>query len=74
MDELIGDIVKRILSTARPNVTVLVTVSLQAAIDACEDTEAPKVELSLMHEQRVVDILLDDESAFSVFPHWPPNY
>ena len=74
MDELIGDIVKRILTAARPNVTVLVTVPFQVAIDACEHTKAPKVELAPMHEQRVVDILLDDEGAFSVFPHWPPNY
>ena len=74
MDELIGNIIKRVLSTARSNVTVLVTVPFQVAIDACEHTKAPKVELAPMHEQRVVDILLDDEGAFSVFPHWTPNY
>mmetsp|Transcript_16202 Transcript_16202/g.21930 ORF Transcript_16202/g.21930 Transcript_16202/m.21930 type:complete len:233 (-) Transcript_16202:1376-2074(-) len=70
----ISDIIKGVFTTARPDVSILVAVPFQTAIDAGKEAEASEVELTLMDQKRVVDILLNDESAITFFPHRSPNY
>ena len=67
VDKLIGDVVQAVLATARSNVPVLVAVPLQAAIDAGQEPEASKIELSLVDQQWVIDVLLNYERPVAVF-------
>ena len=67
VDKLIGDVVQAVLATARSNVPVLVSVALQAAIDAGQEPEASKIELSLVDQQWVIDVLLNYERPVAVF-------
>ena len=69
MDELVGDVVEGILSATRPDVTVLVTVALQAPIDTRQQAEASEVKLALVHQQRIVNILLYNKRSVSIFTH-----
>lgn len=49
MYELVRNIIKSVLAATRANVTVLVTVALQRAINAREKAKAPEVELAFVH-------------------------
>ncbi len=49
MYELVSYIIKSVLAATRSNVTVLVTVALQRAIDARKKAKAPEVELAFVH-------------------------
>ena len=49
MNILISDIVKRVFSTARPNIAILVAVTLEASINASAHSEAAEVKLTLVH-------------------------
>ena len=73
VDELVCHVIKGVLTAARPNVPILVAVALQAPIDARQKAEAAEVELALMNQQRVVNVLLNDEGAV-VLLVWPANY
>lgn len=66
-------IIQRVLATTRPRVTILVAIAFQAAIDAGKHAEAAEIELALVHEERVVDVLLDDESLIALFTHRSSN-
>ena len=72
VDEHVRHVVEGVLATAGPYVAILVAVAFQAAVDAREQAEAAEVKLALVHQQGVVNVLLDDESPVSFFAHWAP--
>ena len=63
VDELVCHVIEGVLSAARSNVPILVAVALQASIDARQQAEAAEVELALVDQQRVVNVLLNDEGT-----------
>ena len=73
MDQLVSHVVEGVLTTTGTDVAVLVAVPFQTAVDAREKAKAPEIELPLVHEERVVDILLNDESSFAIFSCRPPD-
>lgn len=74
MDELIGNIVESILSATGSNIAILITVTLHATIDACKKPKASEIKLSLVYQQGIVNILLNDKCAVSIFLRWTSNY
>ena len=73
MNERVSDVVECVLTTARPDVPVLIAVALKTAIDARAEAKAAEVKLALMHEQRVVNVLLNYKCAVAIFFQGPPN-
>ena len=73
MNERVSDVVECVLTTARPDVPVLIAVALKTAIDARAEAKAAEVKLALMHEQRVVNVLLYYKCAVAIFFQGPPN-
>lgn len=49
MNEMVSDIVEIVLTTAGPNIAILVAVALQTSIDASQHAKASEVEFSLVH-------------------------
>lgn len=72
VDKLVCHVIKGILTAARPNVPILVAVALQAPIDTRQQSEAAKVKLALMNQQRVVNVLLNNKGAVILFA-WPAD-
>ena len=70
---MVCHVVEGVLTTTGADVAVLVAVPFQTAVDAREKAKAPEIELPLVHEERVVDILLNDESSFAIFSCRPPD-
>ena len=60
MNERVRDIVQGELSRARPDIGILVAVPLKGTVDTGQHAKAPEVELPLVHQQRVVNVFLDD--------------
>ena len=50
VDKLVCHVIKGILTTARPNVPILVAVALKAPINARQQAEAAEVKLALMNQ------------------------
>ena len=73
VDKLVRNVVQGVLSTARPYVAILVAVALQIPIDTRQQAKAPKIELSAMHQQRVVYVLLDYEGPLAILLKGPTN-
>lgn len=73
MHKLVANVVERVLSAACSDVAILVAVAFETAIDARQQSEAPEIELASVNEQRVVNILLNDESSVAIFFHGPAN-
>ena len=67
MHGYIRHIVQWVLFTTSANVPILVAVSLETTIDGCQQAEAAEVKLALVDKQRVVDVLLNNEGAVSIF-------
>ena len=60
MHKPIGDILERKLPTTGPEVAIGIPVALQVAIDRAHQCKAPDVELTVLVQQRLLDILLYD--------------
>ena len=60
MDVTVRDILKSKLSAAGPEISIAVPVSLQVSIDGAHQGEAADVELSILIEERLLDVLLYD--------------
>ena len=67
MHHLVRYIVKVVLSTTCSNISILVTIALEATIDTSKQAKTSEVELSLVHEQRIVYVLLDYKSSITFF-------
>ena len=50
VDEWVWHVIKGVLTTACPNVPILVAVALQAPIDTCQQAKAAEVKLALMNQ------------------------
>ena len=70
----IGHVIQGVLFTARPNITILIAVAFHTTIDARTEAEATEVKLALVHQQRVVNVLLNNECAIACIFRWTPNY
>lgn len=74
MNEGVTDIIEGVLTATSSDVAILVTVALHAAINTGTKAEAAEVKLALMDEQGIVNVLLNDEGAVSIFFHRSTNY
>ncbi len=74
VNELVGDVVEGVFTTAGPDIAILVAVALKASVNARAEAEATEIELPLVHKQWVVDVLLDYESAVAIFLKRTSNY
>ena len=72
--ERVTHIVERELPAACADVPVLITVAFNGPVDARHEAEAAEVKLASVHKQRIVNVLLDDESAIAVFLARTSNY
>ena len=63
VNESIANVVKVVLSGARPNIAILITVPFQRTVNASHHAVDSEVKFTLVDEKRVVDILLNDEST-----------
>lgn len=59
MHKSIGHILEREFSAARPEVAIAIPIALQISIDGAHHRECPYVELSVLVEQRLLDVLLN---------------
>lgn len=64
MDHAIGRVLQIILATGSPQVAVLVPVALQVSIIRARQREAPNVELAILVQQGLLDVFLNDVTAF----------
>ena len=64
MDHAIGRVLQIILATGSPQVAVLVPVALQVSIIRARQREAPNVELAILVKQGLLDVFLNDVTAF----------
>ena len=62
---LVSDIVKIELAAARPDIAVMVCEALKRTTNAGKHSVASEIKLALMHEQGVVNILLDYVGTFA---------
>lgn len=68
MNKLVIQVVDVILLTTSSNVTILIEVTFQMTIDWSQHSITPEVKFSLMYEQRIINVFLNDKS--SIFGQW----
>jgi len=59
VDKSVGNILEREFSAARPEVAIAIPVALEISIDGAHHRECPDVELSVLVQQRFLDVLLN---------------
>ena len=64
MNHAVRRILEIILATARPQVAILVPVALQVSIICRHQREASNIELAIFVKQGLLDVFLDDVTAF----------
>lgn len=74
MNELVSYVIECILATAGPYVAILIAVPFETAINARQQAKAPEVKLSLVDEQWIVNVLLNDKGSVAIFLHRSTNY
>ena len=65
--QFIGEVFGVVLAAGGSEVALLVKIAFQVSIDAGDYGERPYVELAFVDQERVLDVLLNDESALAVF-------
>ena len=63
MDESVAHVVEVVFARTRPHVPILVAVPFQRAVNAGQHSIDSEIEFSLVHQKRVVDVLLNYEGA-----------
>ena len=63
MNEGIANVIEVVLPRARPNVSVLIAVAFQRAVNAGHHAVDTEVEFALVNQKRVVNILLNYEGS-----------
>ena len=74
MYELVSHVVEGIFSATGTNIAILITVALHAAIDTCKKPKASEIKLSFVDQQGIINILLNDKCAVSIFLRRTSNY
>lgn len=65
MNEFVCYVIQSELHTTSTGICIFEKVTFQATINWCKHAVAPKIKLSFVDEQRVVNVFLNDVSAFT---------
>lgn len=65
MDKFVWNVFIAELFAGCPYVTIFVAITFKHPSNWCEEPVAPEIEFAFVYEERVVNVLLDDEGAFA---------